>query len=49
MFRELIERMPDLRATGPPEILRSNVISGIRHLPVAFPPGCEWTDAAPTS
>jgi len=39
IFREIIERMPDLRATGDAEILRSNFISGIKHLPVAFAPG----------
>jgi cholest-4-en-3-one 26-monooxygenase len=39
MFGEIMERMPDLRATGPAEILRANFISGVKHLPVAFSPG----------
>ena len=39
IFREIVERMPDLRVTGEAEILRSNFISGIKHLPVAFSPG----------
>jgi len=39
IFQEIVERMPDVRLTGEPEILRSNFISGIKHLPVAFSPG----------
>lgn len=39
IFREILTRMPDIRATGPAEPLRSNFISGIKHLPVAFTPG----------
>ncbi len=39
MFREILERMPDLEAAGPAEILRSNFISGVKHLPVRFSPG----------
>jgi cholest-4-en-3-one 26-monooxygenase len=49
IFREIIERMPDLRATGEPEILRSNFISGIKHLPVAFSPGPRKHPESPMS
>lgn len=38
MFRELLGRLPDIHATGPPERLRSNFINGIKHLPVEFTP-----------
>jgi cytochrome P450 len=40
MFRELLTRLPDIHAAGPPEYLRSLFINGIKHLPA------EWT---PTS
>jgi methyl-branched lipid omega-hydroxylase len=33
MFRELLARVPDIRATAPPDQLRSNFINGIKHLP----------------
>ncbi len=39
LFAELIERIPDMREVGPPEILRSNFIGGVKHLPVEFTPG----------
>jgi len=40
MFKELFQRMPDIRAVGEPERLQSNFINGIKHLPAA------WTPAA---
>jgi cytochrome P450 len=40
MFRELFRRLPDLEITGPPEMLRSNFIHGIKHMP------CAWTKRA---
>jgi len=40
MFRELFQRMPDLRVAGEPARLQSNFINGIKHLPA------EWTPAA---
>jgi cytochrome P450 len=49
ILSEIIGRMPDLRATGEPEILRSNFISGIKHLPVAFSPGPRKHPQAPTA
>jgi cholest-4-en-3-one 26-monooxygenase len=34
MFEELVRRVPVLRALGPAEPLRSNLIGGIKHLPI---------------
>jgi cytochrome P450 len=39
MLRELMQRLPDLEITGPPERLRSNFIHGIKRMPCAFKPG----------
>jgi len=39
MFRELLQRLPDLEITGPPERLRSNFIHGIKRMPCSFTPG----------
>jgi methyl-branched lipid omega-hydroxylase len=36
MFGELLTRLPDIEAAGPPERLRSNFINGIKHLPCTF-------------
>lgn len=33
MFRELLQRMPEIRASGEPERLESNFINGIKRLP----------------
>jgi methyl-branched lipid omega-hydroxylase len=41
MFRELLTRLPDIRAVGEPARLRSSFINGIKHLPA------EWTPASP--
>ncbi len=38
MFRELFERLPDIEASGPPDVLQSNFIHGIKHLPATFTP-----------
>ena len=43
MFRELLTRLPDIRAVGEPERLRSGFINGIKHLPA------EWTPAPATT
>jgi cytochrome P450 len=40
IFRELFRRLPDLEVTGPPELLRSNFIHGIKRMP------CAWTRRA---
>ena len=36
MFRELLQRLPDIHVTGEPDRLRSGFINGIKHLPVEF-------------
>ncbi|MBM3140747.1 MAG: cytochrome P450 [Chloroflexi bacterium] len=38
MFQELLRRLPDITTAGPPELLRSNFIAGIKHLPVEYTP-----------
>ena len=40
MFKELFQRMPDIRSVGEPERLQSNFINGIKHL------RAEWTPAS---
>ncbi|MEO3827093.1 cytochrome P450 [Actinomadura sp. B10D3] len=36
MFRELFTRVPEIRAGGEPQMLYSNFINGIKHLPCTF-------------
>jgi methyl-branched lipid omega-hydroxylase len=36
MLRELFTRIPDIRASGPPDYLLSSFINGIKHLPCDF-------------
>ncbi|TDD77748.1 cytochrome P450 [Actinomadura rubrisoli] len=36
MFRELFTRVPGIRASGEPDLLYSNFINGIKHLPCTF-------------
>lgn len=38
MFRELFNRLPDIEATGPPALLQSSFIHGVKHLPATFTP-----------
>jgi cytochrome P450 len=38
MFEEILGRLPDMRLAGEPERLRSNLIAGIKHLPVTYTP-----------
>ena len=38
MFRELFNRVGDIRAAGEPELLASSFIHGIKHLPAEFTP-----------
>jgi cholest-4-en-3-one 26-monooxygenase len=38
MLREILVRIPDMRPAGVPEMLRSNFIGGIKHLPVSYTP-----------
>ena len=39
VFRELLERIPDMSLAGEPQVLRSNFIGGIKHMPVTFSTG----------
>jgi cytochrome P450 len=41
MFKELFDRLPDLRITGEPDMLQSSFIHGIKRMP------CEFTPTAP--
>jgi cytochrome P450 len=39
LFEALVRRAPKVEQLGPPDRLRSNFISGIKHLPVRFRQG----------
>ncbi len=39
LFAELLERIPDMQLTAEPDILRSNFIGGVKHMPVKFTAG----------
>ena len=39
IFREVLERIPDMTMTGEPSMLRSNFIGGVKHLPVKYTAG----------
>ena len=45
IFQEILERIPDMRVAGDVEILRSNFIGGVKHLPVAYAPGLKRNPA----
>jgi cholest-4-en-3-one 26-monooxygenase len=36
LLHEVVTRLPDLRLYGPPELLRSNFVAGVKHLPIRF-------------
>ncbi len=38
MFRELFDRLPDIEATGEPDLLKSAFIHGVKHLDASFTP-----------
>jgi len=38
MFEHLLDRMPDIELAGEVQRLQSPFISGVKHIPVAFPP-----------
>ncbi len=38
MFEHLLDRMPEIRLDGEVQRLQSQFISGVKHIPVAFPP-----------
>jgi cholest-4-en-3-one 26-monooxygenase len=39
ILQEILERIPDMKLVGEPQILRSNFIGGVKHMPVQFTPG----------
>ncbi|MBU6328486.1 MAG: cytochrome P450 [Acidobacteria bacterium] len=45
IFREIMERIPDMRLAGDVEMLRSNFIGGVKHMPVSFTPGARRNPA----
>jgi len=45
IFREVLERIPDMRLTGDVEMLRSNFIGGVKHMPVAYTAGARRNPA----
>lgn len=38
LYRQLLRRLPDIRATAPPDRLRTNFVNGVKRLPCAFTP-----------
>ncbi len=38
MFRELFDRLPDIHATSPPDVLAASFIHGVKHLDAEFTP-----------
>lgn len=38
MLHELFTRLPDIHASGPPELLKASFIHGVKHLPASFTP-----------
>jgi cholest-4-en-3-one 26-monooxygenase len=45
MIGELVARIPDMQLAGAPELLRSNVLRGVKHMPVTFSPGARTSEA----
>ncbi len=43
MFEHLLDRMPDIRLDGKVQRLQSQFISGVKHIPVAFPPAARMS------
>jgi cholest-4-en-3-one 26-monooxygenase len=41
IFREILERIPDMRLAGDVEMLRSNFIGGVKHMPVTYTAGAK--------
>ena len=39
IFREILERIPDMKLTAEPSMLRSNFIGGVKHMPVTYSVG----------
>ncbi len=49
MFEHLLDRMPDITLDGEVERLQSAFISGVKHIPVAFPAGRPRVGLMPSS
>jgi cholest-4-en-3-one 26-monooxygenase len=45
IFREILQRIPDMQLAGDVAILRSNFIGGIKHMPVTYAPGLKRNPA----
>lgn len=45
IFKEILERIPDMKLAGDVEILRSNFIGGVKHMPVTFTAGARKNPA----
>jgi cholest-4-en-3-one 26-monooxygenase len=45
IFKEILERIPDMTLAGNVDILRSNFIGGIKHMPVNFTAGARRNPA----
>jgi cholest-4-en-3-one 26-monooxygenase len=45
IFREILERIPDMHTAEQPQVLRSNFIGGVKHMPVEFTPGARRAPA----
>ena len=43
MFRELFHRLPDIQASGEPDVLAGSFIHGVKHLPATFSPVAKIT------
>ena len=37
-LREILERIPDMQLAGDVQMLRSNFIGGVKHMPVTYTP-----------
>jgi cholest-4-en-3-one 26-monooxygenase len=45
IFKEILERIPDMQLAGEVEMLRSNFIGGIKHMPVTYTPAAKKNPA----
>ena len=45
IFREILERIPDMKLTAEPSMLRSNFIGGIKRMPVSYSAGARKNPA----
>lgn len=46
IFREILERIPDMKMVSEPSLLRSNFIGGVKHMPVTYTPGVKKNPGA---